>query len=143
LPEDALDDDVVGCCSCAGRAWAAYFNALRAPHIMHLPLEFEEYPRGRFLTLTPQSVPNIAGRFHTPLTAMRISTVMKDVMAAAGVDTSVYKGGSGRHAGSSAAAAVGDNLLQIMQTARWSSFNTFKNFYLRARITEEQRRAVG
>ena len=63
-------------------------------------------------------------------------------MAAAGVDTSVYKGGSGRHAGSSAAAAGGSDLLLVMRTARWSSFKTFKTFYLRARITDAQRRAA-
>ena len=67
---------------------------------------------------------------------------MKAVMTDAGVDTSVYKGGSGRHAGSSAAAAAGCDLLRVMATARWSSFDTFRKFYLRARITEEQRRLV-
>jgi hypothetical protein len=67
---------------------------------------------------------------------------MKAVMTAAGVDTSVYKGGSGRHAGSSAAAAGGSDLLLVMKTARWSSFKTFKTFYLRARITDAQRRAA-
>ena len=63
---------------------------------------------------------------------------MKNVMKAAGDDTSVYKGGSGRSAGSSAAAAKGVDLLHVMATARWS-FKTFKKFYLRVRLTEQQR----
>jgi hypothetical protein len=95
------------------------------------------------LALSPQAFAGYPGFWHTPLSAERISKIMKDVMTKAGVDTSVFKGGSGRHAGSSAAAAKGDHLLEVMKTARWSSFQTFKKFYLRARITEEQRRAVG
>ena len=63
--------------------------------------------------------------------------VMKNVMNAAGVDTLVYKGGSGRSAGSSAAKVV--DLLHVMATARWSSFETFKKFNLRVRLTEQQR----
>ena len=84
--------------------------------------------------------PGTIGTFHTPLGAQRLSNVMKNVMKAAGVDTSVYKGGSGRSAGSSAAAAKGVDLMHVlMATARWFSFKTFKKFYLRVRITEQQR----
>ena len=143
MPAADLDDDVMGCCSCAGRAWAAYFSALQLEPLQCLPLEAERFPRGRFLALSPQAFAGYPGLWHTPLSAERISKIMKDVMTKAGVDTSVFKGGSGRHAGSSAAAAKGDHLLDVMKTARWSSFQTFKKFYLRARITEEQRRAVG
>ena len=111
----------------------------------HLPLEAEAYPHGCFLSVqlaTFTGTPPIHGTFHQPLGAQRLSTVMKAVMTAAGVDTSVYKGGSGRHAGSSAAASGGSDLLLVMRTARWSSFKTFKKFYLRARITDAQRRAA-
>jgi hypothetical protein len=145
LPDDALDDDTLGCCSCAGRAWQSYFDALESSGVKHLPLEAEAYPRGRFLSvpLAPfTGTPPIPGTFHHPLGAQRLSTVMKAVMTAAGVDTSVYKGGSGRHAGSSAAASGGSDLLLVMRTARWSSFKTFKKFYLRARITDAQRRTA-
>ncbi|WP_296433253.1 hypothetical protein [Yoonia sp.] len=145
LPADGLDDDTVGCCSCAGRAWKSYFDALESSGVKHLPLEVEAYPRGRFLSvpLAPfTGTPPIHGTFHHPLGAQRLSTVMKAVMTAAGVDTSVYKGGSGRHAGSSAAAAGGSDLLLVMRTARWSSFKTFRKFYLRARITDAQRRGA-
>ena len=145
LPLDALDDDTLGCCSCAGRAWASYFDTLQSSGVRHLPLTAQRYPYGRFLTVpfTKFTEPSgHVGLFHTPLSAERLSTIMKAVMTDAGVDTSVYKGGSGRHAGSSAAAAAGCDLLRVMATARWSSFDTFRKFYLRARITEEQRRLV-
>ena len=62
---------------------------------------------------------------------------MKNVMKAAGIDTSFYKGGSGRSAGSSAAAANGVDLLHVMTTARWSSFKTFEMVYLRVPLTEQ------
>ena len=139
LPNDALDDDVLGSCSCAGRAWQSYFEALESSNVRHLPMEAESHPRGRFLSVPLNPFPGTIGTFHTPLGAQRLSNVMKNVMKAAGVDTSVYKGGSGRSAGSSAAAAKGVDLLHVMATARWSSFKTFKKFYLRVRLTEQQR----
>jgi hypothetical protein len=70
LPADALDDDTVGCCSCAGRAWKSYFDALESSGVKHLPLEVEAYPRGRFLSvpLAPfTGTPPIPGTFHVPL----------------------------------------------------------------------------
>ena len=103
LPNDALDDDVLGSCSCAGRAWQSYFEALESSNVRHLPMEAESHPRGRFLSVPLNPFPGTIGTFHTPLGAQRLSNVMKNVMKAAGVDTSVYKGGSGRSAGSSAA----------------------------------------
>ena len=142
IPADDLDDDRLGCCSCAGRAWTSYFDALVESNVKHLPLEAETYPRGRFLSVPLAPFTGTTGSFHTPLGAERLSNIMKSVMKAAGVDTSVYKGGSGRHAGSSAAAFGGSDMLRILNTGRWSSYKTFKKFYLRARITEEQRRAA-
>ena len=64
---------------------------------------------------------------------------MTNGMKAAGVDTSVYKGGSGLSTGSSAAAAKSVDLLHVMATAYWSSFKTFKKFYLRVQLMEQQR----
>ena len=102
-------------------------------------MEAESHPQGLFLSVPLNPFPGTTGTFHTPLGAQRLSNVMKNVMKAAGVDTSVYKGGSGRSAGSSAATAKGVDLLHVMVTARWSSFKTFKKFYLRVRLTEQQR----
>lgn len=142
LPPEALDDDNLNCCSCAGRAWKAYFDQLDADNVQHLPLQAQRYPHGRFLSLTPTPHRGIDGSFHQPLGSQRISNIIKGVMTDAGVDTSIFKGGSCRHAGSSEAATGGGDLLRIMSTGRWSSFKTFKKFYLRARITAEQRRAA-
>ena len=111
-------------------------HALESSGVKHLPLEVKAYPRGRFLSVPSApftGTPLIHGTFHHPLGAQQLSTVMKAVM------TSVYKGGFDRHAGSSAAAAGGSDLLLVMRTARWSSFKTFRKFYVRAHITDAQR----
>ena len=142
LPDDALDDDAPGCCSCAASAWQSYFDALKAGETRHLPLSAQPYPYGRFLVLAPKAFIGVEGKFHTPLSAERISHIMKDVMSAAGVDTSVFKGGSGRHAGSSAAFASGSHMLNILERGRWSSFETFRKFYLRSRITAATRQLI-
>ena len=139
LPTDALDDDTLGCCSCAARAWQSYFDALESEGVSHLPLEVDEsFPVGRFLALRPTPVPGLQGTFHVPLGSQRISNLMKAVMSLAGVDTRVFTGGSGRSAGSSAAAARGDDMLRVLETGRWSSFRNFKKYYLRARLSLEQ-----
>ena len=141
LPTDALDDDTLGCCSCAARAWQSYFDALESEGVSHLPLEVDEsFPVGRFLALRPTPVPGLQGTFHVPLGSQRISNLMKAVMSLAGVDTRVFTGGSGRSAGSSAAAARGDDMLRVLETGRWSSFRNFKKYYLRARLSLEQSR---
>ena len=51
LPMDTLDDDTLSCCSCAGRAWASYYNELESSGDRHLPLTAQRYPYGRFLTM--------------------------------------------------------------------------------------------
>ena len=43
-------------------------------------------------------------RVQMALSSQRISKIMKGVMSLAGIDTTVFKGGSGRHAASPAAA---------------------------------------
>ncbi len=73
-----LDDETVGCCSCAGRAWKSYFDALESSGVKHLPLEVEAYPRGRFLSvpLAPfTGTPTIHATFHHPLDTQRLPTV--------------------------------------------------------------------
>ena len=44
LPTDALDDDVLGSCSCACRAYQSYFEALESSDVRHLPMEAELHP---------------------------------------------------------------------------------------------------
>ena len=139
------EDNVLGYSCCPAAAWRAYFDALHDTNPTLLPPGAQVYPTGRFLSLTTQKFTNhdgsISGKFHTPIGAERISKVMKEVMEAAGVDVSKYGGGSGRHAGSSAAFDRGVEMESILARGRWSSFETFRKFYLRSRITAAQREA--
>ena len=77
-----------------------------------------------------------------PLGSERLSNLMKGVMSLAGVNTKVFTGGSGRSAGSSAAAARGDDMLRVLETGRWASSRNFKKYYLRARLSLEQSRVA-
>jgi hypothetical protein len=137
-------DNHLGLSCCPAAAWQTYLDAVEASSPNRLPPNAQRYPHGIFLALTPQPFTlddgaRLPGRYHTPLSAQRISKIMKDVMFAAGVDTSIFKGGSGRHAGSSAAFADGEEMERILARGRWSSFETFRRFYLRARITQAMR----
>jgi hypothetical protein len=143
---DEMLDNHLGLSCCPAAAWQAYFDAVAASHPDRLPANAQRYPHGQFLALTPQPFTKddgtVLGQFHTPLSAQRISKLMKGVMAKAGVDTSIFKGGSGRHAGASAAFDRGDEMESILLRGRWSSFETFRKFYLRSRISAHQRAAI-
>jgi len=137
-------DDHLGLSCCPAAAWADYIDTVNASSPTRLPDNAQRYPHGLFLALTPQPFVQgdgtlLAGRYHTPLSSQRISKIMKEVMAAAGVDTSIFKGGSGRHAGSTAAFDDGDEMESILARGRWSAFETFRKFYLRSRISAADR----
>lgn len=74
--------------------------------------------------------------------AERISKCMQDVLKAAGVDTSVFKGNSGRMAGSSAAIDAGHDPESVLSTGRWSSRAVFDRFYNRAQSQRSRKRAA-
>lgn len=64
---------------------------------------------------------------HKPVSTNTIARWLKNVMAKAGIDTSVYKAHSMRAAVTSAAKKV--PIDTILSTASWSSESTFAWFY--------------
>ena len=88
--------------------------------------------RGLFLNL----------RDGSSIGAERISKCMQEVLKAAGIDTSVYKGNSGRMAGSSAAIDAGNDPESVLSTGRWSSRAVFNKFYDRAQSQQSRKRAA-
>ena len=54
---------------------------------------------------------------------------LKNVMSAAGVDTTSFKPHSARSAGTSKAAAQGFSIKDILDLANWSRATTFRKFY--------------
>lgn len=77
---------------------------------------------------------------HHPATSQSISRWIKTILERSGVDTSVFKGHSTRHASTSAAARAGLHIDTIRNTAGWSSssemFNKFYNLPLISDKTE-------
>lgn len=78
--------------------------------------------------------------FFDALGSERLANLMKAAMTAAGIDTSVFKGASGRHASASNAINVGASVQDVMDKGRWTSFMVFHKFYNRAK---EVRSTVG
>ena len=68
---------------------------------------------------------------HKPVKASTIGHWLKNVMKAAGVNTSVFSAHSTRGAATSKARAVGVSLADILHAANWSSPSTFCRFYCR------------
>ena len=66
---------------------------------------------------------------HNPVTSASISRWVKETLADAGVDTSMFKGHSIRAASTSAARAKGVSISDIFATAGWSRSSTFERFY--------------
>ena len=66
---------------------------------------------------------------HGPVVACSIARWLKLLMAASGIDTSVYKAHSTRSASVSKAKSQGLSVDQILQRANWSQANTFYKFY--------------
>ena len=66
---------------------------------------------------------------HGPVVACSIARWLKLLMAASGIDTSVYKAHSTQSASVSKAKSQGLSVDQILQRANWSQANTFYKFY--------------
>ena len=66
-----------------------------------------------------------------PVAKATISRWIKEVMALAGVDTSVFSPGSTRGASASAAARRGASIEQILGAGDWTNTGTFKKYYRR------------
>ena len=76
---------------------------------------------------------------YSGVTRDSISRWLKDVMRAAGIDTSVFSGHSTRMASTSKAKSLGVGLSSIITTAGWNSTSNFYKFYLRETHTENHR----
>lgn len=76
-------------------------------------------------------------RPHMPVSTSTISRWLKELMAAAGIDVSVFKGHSVRAAACSKAADLGLSVPQIIERANWSSARTFHRFYHRDVLPED------
>ncbi len=69
---------------------------------------------------------------HRPVSAQTLSRWLTTLLAAAGIDTSVFKAHSTRSAATSKAAATGFSIAQILAAGCWSDkSNTFAMFYCR------------
>lgn len=73
---------------------------------------------------------------HKPVTSQTISRWLKTVLAASGVDVSIFTGHSTRHASTSAASAAGVCIDTIRRTAGWTNNHTFAKFYKLNIITQ-------
>ena len=69
---------------------------------------------------------------HNPVTPSTIGHWLKEILAEAGVDTTVYTAHSTRSAASSSALKKGVPIQAIMQAANWASHSTFYRFYHRS-----------
>lgn len=125
---------------CPARAMAAYGDAV--DDSKRVPRAAMVHPYGFFVSEALRPFPGADGKFFTPLSSQRISKIMKGVMSLAGIDTTVFKGGSGRHAASSAAADNNVPFEQILLTGRWSSFQVWNKFYHRARLNASTRKML-
>ncbi len=70
---------------------------------------------------------------HKPISAQTISRWLTSVLAAAGIDTSIFKAHSTRGATSSKAVVTGYPVAKVLQSGCWSNqTNTFALFYYRS-----------
>jgi len=68
---------------------------------------------------------------HKPITSQCLANRLKEILGKTGIDTSVYKAHSVRGASSTAAAAKGVLIEDILHTADWNTDSTLKKFYYR------------
>ena len=64
-----------------------------------------------------------------PVAKSTISRWLKDVLTLAGIDTSVFSGGSTRGASASAAAWRGASVAQILGAGDWTNLGTYQRFF--------------
>ena len=81
-------------------------------------------------------------RPHKPIARATLSRWVKDVLKAAGIDTSIFSAHSTRSASTSAAWSMGASLDSILQAAAWSSSLTFARFYNRGSDKDNFSQAV-
>ena len=79
---------------------------------------------------------------HNPVVTCTISRWLKELMGAAGIDTSVYKGHSVRGAATSKAKTLGLSSAQISARANWSRVETFHKFYYKGMSDEFQNKVL-
>jgi hypothetical protein len=72
---------------------------------------------------------------HHSLSVERLAKLMLEVMAGAGIDTSIWKAGSARGAAATKALDKGATVEDVMRIGQWSSFQVFEKFYDRSRKT--------
>ena len=68
---------------------------------------------------------------HTPVSSCSIARWLKNLMAEAGIDISIFKAHSIRGASCSTAAGAGVTTKDILDAADWSSEGTFQRYYCR------------
>ena len=79
---------------------------------------------------------------HGPVATSTISRWLKELMAAAGIDVSIFKAHSVRAAACSKAADMGLSVPQIVERANWSSARTFHRFYHKDVLPEDTFQSV-
>ena len=72
-----------------------------------------------------------------------LSRWLKNVLSLSGIDVSVFKAHSFRGASSSAAVAAGVSVADVMKTANWSSVSTFRKFYHRDTVVDDEQDVYG
>ena len=135
-----LDESSEDIAVCPARAMVVYGDAVEDSQ--RVPISATAHPVGFFVSESLRPFSSLNGKYLTPLSAQRISKIMKEVLTWSGIDTAVFKGGSGRHAGSSAAAANNVPFEQILLTGRWSSFGVWHKFYHRSRLNASTRKTL-
>jgi len=80
---------------------------------------------------------------HDPVTGSTIARWLKICLAAAGIDTEIFKAHSVRGASSSTAADAGVTTADILKAADWSSAGTFHKFYLRPTKEPDDKSSFG
>jgi len=83
----------------------------------------------RLLLSQKKSVTDDGVSFYDSLGSQRISNLMKSVLRSAGIDTAVWKGGSGRAAAASTSKEHGVSIKEILTRGRWAQESTFRRFY--------------
>ena len=68
---------------------------------------------------------------HNPVSSSSIARWLRDTLQQAGIDVGIFGAHSVRGASSSAAAAAGVTINDILKAADWSSESIFRNFYYR------------
>ena len=105
-------------------------------HYLQVTNPFRDSPEKRKHLFLGFSTP------HNPVVTCTISRWLKELMSAAGIDTSVYIGHSVRGAATSKAKTLGLSSAQIIARANWSRVETFHKFYYKGTSDEFQNKVL-